>query len=455
MESKKIFFCGVLLCFVFLLGAQEYYVDTTDGETRFYQRLTWQTDENASRYEVVIEEFIRDDESHDEFLEGDELLESGEFLTSDEFLEDDALLTGEESLESGELSGGDETSGAKTAEDAETVEPAEIVETVEPVELVETVETETEEVLEESGTYTEVLRESTDAAHIEVSLPPGIYRYQVTAYDFLDRPGAASEWARLTILEALDPTVLDFSPRAFHVDGNAPWVLNLTGRNLSPDAEVYLKSEKNQVIIPREYTADDSLSSALLGFDVRQLALGNYEIHIENPGGLNTSAGTFEIGFYRSYDMFIGAAYTPLVPLYGDLDQLERKPIFPLGAALRFGVFPIKKPYGYFGVELVAVWNYLSSGSGENKVSYHVAGAEINLLYQKWLSNRVMAFTIRAGGGLAGAADMLLPRAEIGVSFLWLIFKPLYLEVGIDGVHWFADDNPGYLRPWLGVGVKL
>jgi len=450
MESKKIFFYGALLCFVSLLGAQEYYVDKTDGETRFYQRLAWQPDENASRYEVVIEEFIRDEESRDESLEGKES------PVSDESLEGDAVLANGELSEGDELSGSHETPAADTAEDAEPVEPMEIVEPAGTVETVSAVETETKKALEKSGTYTEVLREFADAAYIEVSLPPGIYRYQVTAYDFLDRPGAASEWARLTILEALDPAVLDFSPRAFHVDGDPPWVLNLTGRNLSPDAEVYLEyPEKNLVIVPREYTADDSLSSALLKFDVRQLVPGNYEIHIKNPGGLNTSAGTFEIGFYRSYDMFIGAAYAPLVPLYGDLGDLEKKPIFPLGAALRFGIFPFKKPYGCFGVELSAVWNYLSSSSGENEVSYHVAGAEVNLLYQKWLSNRIMAFTIRAGGGLAGAADMLLPRAEIGASFLWLIRKPFYMEVGLDGMHWFTSGNPGYLRPWLGAGVKL
>jgi len=479
MESKKFFFYGVLLFLVSMLGAHEYYVVQTDGETRFMQRLAWQADDNASRYEIVIEELIKGDASRDGLLASDESLESDDLLASEESLESDEFLASGESLEGKELPEGeeflesDETSGADTTEDPETAGTVETAGTTGTVEVAETagttgtaevagtagtvgtVETESEEALEKSEPYTEVLREFADVAYIEVSLPPGIYRYQVTAYDFLDRPGAASEWARLTILEALDPTVRDFNPRVFYVDGNAPWALNLTGRNISPDAKVYLESENNRVIVPREFTSDDSLSGAQLVFDVRQLVPGNYEIHIENPGGLNTSAGTFEIGFFRSYDIFIGAAYTPLVPLYGEFGQLEKKPIYPLGAAVRFGIFPIKKTFGYFGAELSAVWNNLSSDSGENELSYHVIGAEVNLLYQKWLSSRVTAFTIRAGGGVAVATDILLPRATIGASFLWLILKPLYLEAGIDGMHWFADGNPGYLRPWLGAGVKL
>jgi len=458
MESRKYLFCGVLLLLVSLLGAQEYYVDLTDGEARFFQRLAWQADENAARYEVVIEELIRDEAPLDESPAGSELLAS------------------EESPE------GDEAFVADTTEDVEPVEIAEPVETVEPVEIAEPVEivepvkiAEPVEIVEpvkppetagtvesvksaneERGTYTQVLRESTDAASIEVSLPPGIYRYRVTAYDFLNRPGAPSEWARLTILEALDPTVLDFSPRVFHVDGDGPWVLNLTGNNISPDAKVSLEyPEKNRVIVPREYTANESLTGAELVFDIKKLVPGSYEIYVENPGGLSTSAGTVEIGFFKPYDMFIGAAYTPLVPLYGDFGELEKKSIFPVGAAVRFGIFPIKKAYGHFGVELNAAWNYLASGSGEDEVSYHVAGGEINLLYQKWLSNRIMAFTIRAGGGVAVAADMLFPRAEMGASFLWLIHKPFYMEIGVDGMHWFTGGNPGYLRPWLGAGLKL
>jgi len=440
MENRKLLFLGALLCFVSLLGAQEYYVDKTDGETRFVQRLVWQADPNASRYEVVIEKFISFEKPPQSvgMFEGDTSLEPGELIDVDELLAGGDVSEGDVSPEGDAAPAGDAALAGDTAPAGDTAEKAAA-----------------EEEPEERGIYTGFLRKSVETAFIEVSLPPGIYRYQVTAYDFLDRPGIASEWGRLRIFEALEPTLLGFSPPAFHVDGDGPWTLNLTGENISADAEVYLESEKGRVIVPREYTGNEFLSGARLEFDIKKLVPGNYQIHLENPGGLNASAGTFEIGFVRSYDMFIGAAYAPLIPLYGDLGEMERKPIFPAGASVRFGIFPFKKAYGHFGVEVNATWNHLASVIEEEDVSYHVVGGEINLLYQKWLPNRIMAFTIRVGGGLAGATDLLLPRVELGFSFLWLIYKPLYMEIGVDGMHWFTDGNPGYLRPWLGLGVKL
>jgi len=476
MVSRKILFCGALLFLVSFLGAQEYYIERNEGETRIIQRLGWKADENAWRYEVEIEEFIRDEEfvRGEEFIwdteqpksaglpeadatlaEADTLSESSELSWGDESLEDDELSEGgelsggDESLEGDELSEGSGLSGDDAASVPDVPSGANVTETAKPAGTPEVAET---------GTFTGILRESTQDDHIDVSLPPGVYRYRVTAYDFLDRPGPASEWARLEILLALEPVLDDFSPRAFYLDGDAPWAITLTGQNMAPDAEVYLKqSGKKWVITPREYSPDDSLSEATLLFDVRQLVQGSYEIYVINPGGLDASTGTLEVGYFEKYDMYIGAVYMPLVSLYGKLGQLEKKAAFyPLGAALRFGIIPFKKAYGHFGLEISGVWNYLSSGNGDDKASYHVGGAELNVLYQKWLPNRVMALTFRVGGGLAGTTGMLLPRAEAGAAFLWLIRKPFYLEAGIDGVHWFrSSDSPGYLRPWLGGGIKL
>jgi hypothetical protein len=391
MENKNGLFFVVLLLLVSVLGAQEYYLDRNDGETRFIQRLTWQADEFVLRYEVVIEEKV-------------------------------GMGTAKEEPDAAEK---DEAAWEKTV--AEEV-------------------------------FLEVLREFTRTAFIEFSLPPGIYRYKVTIHDLLDRPGEASEWVLFEIIQALEPELHNFFPTYFHLDKDGPWILNLTGLNLSPDAEVYLhRAEKDTVIVPLEYSGNTELSSARLIFDVRQLVPGNYEIYMKNPGGLDTSAGTFEIGFHKSPSIYIEAAYTPLIPIYGKLDQLDNSPIFPLGAAFRLGFVPLKKSWGHLGVELTASWNYLSSGSGSDKESFNILGAEAAVLYQKWLSNRIMAISFRAGAGLAGTANMLLPQAETGGAFLWLFHKPFFMEGGIDYIHRLTDTtlSPGYLRPWLGLGIKL
>jgi hypothetical protein len=53
---------------------------------------------------------------------------------------------------------------------------------------------------EEKGEYRELLRESTTALFIDVSLSPGKYRCLVITYDFLNRPGGGSEWMYIEVL---------------------------------------------------------------------------------------------------------------------------------------------------------------------------------------------------------------------------------------------------------------
>ncbi|MDR2700994.1 MAG: hypothetical protein LBB72_01020 [Spirochaetaceae bacterium] len=405
MENKFRLFLLILPLLVSILGAQEYRVDRSDGEIRFIQRLTWQADEFALRYEVVIE---------------------GKIPEEKPAVSEEPALPEETALPEG------------TELPVETVFPGDAG--------------------EKEEIFLEVFRDFTDTASIEFSLPSGFYRYRITVYDLLDRPGEASEWARFEIIQALEPELHNFSPEFFYLDGNDPWILNLTGLNLSADAEVYLRHTENGLTItPREYSGESSLSNARLVFDIQQLVPGIYEIYLKNPGGLDTIAGTFEIGFNKTPGIYIGAAYAPFIPIYGKLDRLENSPIFPLGAALRFGWVPFKKSWGHLGLELAPSWNGLSSGNGSNKVSFHFLGAEANVLYLKWLSNRITAVTFRAGAGLAGTSDMLLPQAQAGAAFLWFFHKPFFMETGIDFIHRFTGSNhsPGYLRPWLGVGIRL
>jgi len=191
-------------------------------------------------------------------------------------------------------------------------------------------------------------------------------------------------------------------------------------------------------------------------FDKRELVLGTYVIYWKNPGGLDTSVGTFEIGFKKAPGIFIGAAYAPLISVYGNMDKLENGSVFPLGAILHFGWVPFKRSWGHLGVELAPGWNYLSSGSGQDKVSYHVLGAEVNALYQKWMSDYKMAVNFRVGAGLAGASGILLPQTQAGASFLWIFHEPFFMEIGMDYIHRFSDSNsPGYIRPWLGAGIRF
>jgi len=52
---------------------------------------------------------------------------------------------------------------------------------------------------ENSGAYTEVLRSDTDQIYIDVTVPPGEYRYMVMSYNVLGLPDTQSEWDYFTV----------------------------------------------------------------------------------------------------------------------------------------------------------------------------------------------------------------------------------------------------------------
>jgi hypothetical protein len=79
-----------------------------------------------------------------------------------------------------------------------------------------------------------------------------------------------------------------------------------------------------------------------------------------------------------------------------------------------------------------------------------------------------MAVTLRAGGALAfqigetNIADEtntiggIAPQFNVEASFLYLVWKQLYLETGVSFTfHLNQNNSSGYLCPWLGAGWKF
>ncbi|GHU05354.1 hypothetical protein FACS1894147_11440 [Spirochaetia bacterium] len=292
-------------------------------------------------------------------------------------------------------------------------------------------------------------------------------------------------------------------------------MLNLSGQQLSPDAEFYLQPEGSAapVIVPAESQVAATLDSARLVFRKEQLAPGNYTVYVKNPGGLKAGMETFRIieplvvenvdeaapepeaespaiapappdtppqplGPAQSLspaqpvDFYLALDYAPLFPLYGELNQVVDQPVFPLGAQIRFGIVPFKWAFGNLGVELAFDWHYFHSVINDYDVSFHAPGEDLSIVFQKWFPSRTMALNFHAGVGLGIITDIqitnsggdtsssgvfLTPRITLGASFLYMFTRSFFAEAGIDYTHWFSadDPSPGYLRPGIGVGYRL
>jgi len=65
---------------------------------------------------------------------------------------------------------------------------------------------------EVNGRYIAHLREFTDVPFIEVSLPPGNYRFQVTSYNILDKPEEVSQWVNIAVRRGVQNETFGTAP---------------------------------------------------------------------------------------------------------------------------------------------------------------------------------------------------------------------------------------------------
>jgi hypothetical protein len=345
---------------------------------------------------------------------------------------------------------------------------------------------------ERDGAYKELLRESTEENSLNISLRPGWYRYTVEVYNLFRQLEYRMDWVYFTVLNALQPEILTFFPEAFFTDGESPWQITIIGRNIDPEAFFMLRPrdvsrEEAGGIRPRNITFEEN--TALLTFERTQLAPGAYDVFVRNPGGLEDTVGIFEVRervtagensdepgekTSRRPDIMISAGYAPAIPLYGGLFHRGAfiQPAFPLGFAVRAGALPLKRHWGYLGAELNAAWYTMKEQSENYTIEAQDIGVYLNLLYQLWLPNRIMAFNFRLGTGLNLVADFYFDYGDgkedpmtgaylsldAGFTFQWRITGPLFLETGLDFIHVFSPNDrfqPGYFRPTLSIGGQF
>jgi hypothetical protein len=323
-----------------------------------------------------------------------------------------------------------------------------------------------------NAVWEEFLRGETETAFFEVSLAPGTYRLRVRVYDFLGRPAAITDWNQFEVLPALQPEISRFGPEAFYLDEDLSWVLNLSGESFSGETKIYLQSRNAESsIVPESVTVDEQGDGVRLVFSYEQLDAGEYVIYAVNPGGFETSVGIFTIAFKKPLDINISAGYRPLFSLYGQINDLLGINFYSRGAYARFNFIPLKRQWGYMGFELEPFWNYLYNETDDYQVQARMTGAVLYGVYQWWFPNRIMALNFRAGGGVYAIMDFhfthnhgdseplttFFPALALGGSFQWFIFKPFFMEAGVDFTHLFSADNPppGYLRPFMGGGWQF
>jgi hypothetical protein len=319
------------------------------------------------------------------------------------------------------------------------------------------------------GEYREILRESTEADHLDLSLPHGSYRFRVQSYDLFERPAEDPPWINLEVLPALQPELYTVNPGA--LSPGEP--LTLSGRGLAEGARVTLRNRVNGREETGVFTPEPGGEKGRAVF-ASLPAVGIYDVILENPGGLFASFGplTAQPRMGPQARCYFSAGYKPMLPLSGQINDILESAFYPFGAYLRFGIVPFEVNNFSFGFETEAGWNYLRSNytvwNTVYKAAGHFADLRLSAAAHVWLADRRLALMISGGGGLASIAgfkkqnaasgiNVLYPSLDAGFSALWQFHKTLFSTAGLDFQYLFSADktNPAFLRPFIGMGAKF
>jgi len=337
------------------------------------------------------------------------------------------------------------------------------------------------------GTYRNYHREFTTELYIDISLQPGSYRFRVIPYDILNRPGAASEWKYIDVLPALKPQPLAVLPEYITGADGEGILLYITGDNLDPEAEIFIRREDGTQVAAETLDFSDGDGGTIIAFvESDKFIPGEYEIVIRNPGGLEASIdgvslltetgplgethtgkeeSVGQIKPLKPVEINFGLAFMPSFLVYG---ENINGGISVLGLVARANLLFYIPAGVYIGPELSALIYYtdyidyygMSTMGGFEYTEYIYDSVTLmvgfNLLVRKWFPGQRAALSFRAGvdfGILPDWIDQVSFRMD--VSFILRFTNKMQLEGGLDYSHLLSENPGGFFRPWLGITFQL
>jgi hypothetical protein len=268
-----------------------------------------------------------------------------------------------------------------------------------------------------NGAYRTHLKEFTSSNFIEVSLPPGAYRFRVIPYNILGKPVEGSKWVYIDVL---------------------PVSQQEKNEESEPEPEIVIEQEtKQEPVLENEPESEpeeepeparsDSLRRVLFGLGV---SLGySFPVYGNNNSDF-TSLGNFgwrvNIAFRTSQDVYIGPEFFGYIYRY-NLPEIPDISLSTIG---------------------------------------------LNFLFRKWLLNERFAVSFRIGSSIP-INSSIVPQNDsqyfiieedlpigglilnIGPSLCLRIGKHLLLEAGLEFMQMINVDFGGYINPVLGINFQF
>lgn len=324
------------------------------------------------------------------------------------------------------------------------------------------------------GVGTETQKIETEADFIEVSLTPGDYRYRVTAYNILAKPETTTEWKDFTVLNAVQPAISNVGIKTFYYDETPTLEFDIKGLGFFDETQIYIvNKETGSRYKPLNVTFNEKRDKMTLYFGRKNIQLGYYAVYVENEGGLNDTEGDILIDFLKPVDFNVSAGYAPYVYFYseGVIDKYFEKIFFPFGLNLNLQLVPVKRSYGYWGIELNSAITKMKIKQDFYDLSTFLATSHLNLVFQKMLIHKKLVLNAKIGGGLGAYFSCYLDYGmgltserfntitwslDGGLSLQYYFTKDIFADLGVRYIYNFAENMPSQLiNPSLTVGWRF
>jgi hypothetical protein len=328
-----------------------------------------------------------------------------------------------------------------------------------------------------------VERQITTENNIELSLPPGRYRYTVAVYNLLDLIEYRMPVVAFEVIEALQPRVTSWDPKVFTIGVNNE--VTFLGTNLVDGAQFYIvkPGSPEKRVNPISVRSLGNGASALVTLPVEELEKGSWTLHVINPGGLSTEASGFAImNKPKKLDFDLAALYSPALPVMPALGlPLETSgyvfttvvtDAYYHGAELKAAWLANRENLVTFGLALEAFWTNFNTELDQASVFLQMVGVNASLLLQFMPETGRFAVALMAGGGARNLLDFhiepalieeeaqnlyMTPFLRAGLSFKLYPTRSFFIEFGASLHITFPLESPDllYFNPQAGLGYSF
>jgi len=321
-----------------------------------------------------------------------------------------------------------------------------------------------------AGAWREIDKKIVRDHFIDVSLPPGNYRYKVTVINLLEQKEASSAYRNFDILIAYQPEVESVSPRLIYLDEFFDGKFTVTGGNFFDDTVfVFEKAGGGTITLKPEEISKDG-KKARFELNTNRFQPGTYVFVARDKSGLVDKSEDVIFRFQKPIDTYVSLGYA-FTGFTGEsvFKTYYGRSVAPLGGVFRLSVLPFKRTYGHFGFNV----NYSAAMMRKQQDDYTLDGAlmltHVNAAYVYPIIKHRLNLDIHAG---AGAVFLMQSKfsfdgssvespaywywgfdMDAGTAVQVFVYKKMYLELNVDHFFVFRDGLPKYMfQPQFSVG---